>query len=358
MRIFITALAILAAPLAAATERTGDAVDGTPVIERLDVGDLAPGRIHRFWFRVTDTAIGQGWYVPVIVVRGVQPGPRLLLTAAIHGDELNGVAVIHRLAATLDPAKLGGTVTMIPGLNTPGLLHHTREFTPDLGGGPNLNRLMPGNVTATDLGARYAGRLWSRIMRPNADTTIDMHTQSRGTAYPMYVFAETARARALAMLVAPDIIKLDPGEKGTVENEMNHAGVPAITLELGRPEMFDQTLITRAVDGIGRVMIDMKMLPAASAPPPAVTPFVANSIQPVRTTRGGFATLAVALGADVEKGQTVATIADPFGRPVEVIAAPVSGRVNTIATDPLRAPGDTVLRIVWTSQDPKCREGC
>ena len=359
MRFLSAALLLLASPAGAATERTGDIVDGTPVIERLDTGDLATGQLHRFWFRVTDTSVGQGWYVPVIVVRGALPGPRLLLTAAIHGDELNGVAVIHRIAARIDPAKLSGTLVMIPGLNTPGLLHHSREFTPNQGStSDNLNRLMPGDVESTDIAERYAGRLWSRLMRPNADSAIDLHTQSRGTAYVMYAFAETKRAREIAMLVAPDILKLDPGVKGTVENELNHVGVPSITLELGRPEMFDPTMIDRAVDGIGRVMVDMKMLPPGSAPPATVTPYVANSITPVRTTRGGFATLAVALGADVEKGQMIATIADPFGRVVETIRAPVAGRVNTIATDPLREAGDMVVRIVWNSKEAKCREGC
>jgi uncharacterized protein len=78
----------------------------------------------------------------------------------------------------------------------------------------------------------------------------------------------------------------------------------------------------------------------------------------VRVSRGGFATLRAELGGDVKKGDVVATIADPFGRVVETIRAPESGRVNTIATDPLRDPGDMVMRIVFTSDDPKCRDGC
>lgn len=356
MRRIAALLLMLSTPLGAATERTGDVVDGTPVIDRLDTNDLTAGQLHRFWFRVSDTSIGQGWYVPVIVVKGAKPGPRLLLTAGIHGDEMNGISVIHRLSEKVDPAALAGTLVMIPGLNTPGLLHHTREFTPDSGTADNLNRVMPGDVEATSNGKRYAGRLWSRLMRPNADTAIDLHTQSRGTAYPIYAFAETKRAREMAMLVAPDILKLDPGEKGTVENELNHDGVPSITLELGRPEVFDPVMIVRAMDGIGRVMADLKMI--ASAPAATVTPFVANEIKPVRTTRGGYTTLAVTLGQDVDKNQLIATVADPFGRTVETIRAPVAGKINTVATDPTREPGDMVVRIVWWSKDPKCKDGC
>ena len=72
-----------ASPLSARTVRTGDRIDGTPMIDRLDAGDLALGQVHRFWFRVSDSAIGQAWYVPVVVVKGAKPGHRLLLTAGI-----------------------------------------------------------------------------------------------------------------------------------------------------------------------------------------------------------------------------------------------------------------------------------
>ena len=345
-------------PLFAATELTGDVIDGTPVIDRLRVEDLSLGKVHRFWFRVTDNSIGQGWYVPVIIVRGAQPGPRLLLTAGIHGDELNGVAVIHRLAATLDPATLKGTVTMIPGLNTPGINNHTRGFSPSGAISDNLNRLMPGKENASDIAEAYAGRLWARLMKPNADTAIDLHTQSRGTAYVMYAFAETKRAREMAMLVAPDIIKLDPGVKGSVENELNRVGIPSITLELGYPEVFDKAMIGRAVDGIGRVMADLKMTADGTVPAATIKPYLANSIVPVRTTRGGYTTRLVELGEDVAKDQVIATVADPFGRIIETVRAPQAGRVNTVATDPTREAGDMVVRIVWWSPDPKCKDGC
>lgn len=355
----LPALVLLAAaPLAAQTHRTGDRIDGTEVIDRLDANDLPTG-VHRFWFRASDSAIGQGWYVPVIVVRGTQPGPRLLLTAAIHGDELNGVDVIHRLAARIDPARLSGTLVMVPGLNTPGLIHHSRGFTPGDGrDGDNLNRIMPGKTgPEANIAELYAARIWS-LIRPNADIAIDLHTQSRGTAYVMYAFAGNARAQAIAEAIGPDIIKLDPGVAGTVETEMLKDGVPAITLELERPEMFDAVVIGRAVDGIMRVMVDNAMLPAGSAPPRTVTPYVGNKLAEVNATRGGFATILVPLGGSVSEGQVVATIADPFGRVIETVRAPVSGRVNTLATDPLRDEGSMLMRIIFVSDDPACREGC
>lgn len=345
----------MAVPSQAATERVGS-LDGVPVIDRLDVADLPAGQVERFWFRAGDSALAQPWLVPVIVVKGARPGPKLLVTAGIHGDELNGIDVVHRLAA-IDPAVLAGTLVMVPGLNTPGLLQGTREFTPnDSRGSANLNREMPGEDGGNGV-ANYAGRLWSRLMRPNADEAVDLHTQSRGTAYVMYAFASSPRARAMAELMAPDIIKLDPGEKGTVENEMVRAGVPAITLELGKPEVFDAGMIDRAVAGITNLMREKGMLAGTIVARSSAT-FTGNRQEPVRAPRAGFAHLLAPLGSDVVKGQVIATMSDAFGRETDRIVAPVSGRISTSFTDPRRERGGMIVRIIYMSDDPKCAAGC
>lgn len=356
MRFLMTAVALaLASPGLAATERVGS-LDGAAIIDRLDVTDLAPGTTERLWFRAGTSSLAQPWLVPVIVIKGAKPGLRLLLTAGIHGDELNGIDVIHRLAS-IAPSTLAGTLVMVPGLNTPGLLQSTREWTPDFSrASPNLNRVMPGVDGGRGIDD-YAGRLWTRLLRPNADQAVDLHTQSRGTAYPMYAFASTPRTRAMAELVAPDIIKLDPGEKGTVENELTNAGVPAITLELGAPETFDTAMVGRAVAGIVNLMREMKMLDGPVVPRSPIT-FTGNKQEVVRAPRSGFAVLAVRLNTDVTKGDEVAILSDAFGRVTDRITAPVSGRISTIATDPRRDRGDMLVRIITNSDDPKCAMGC
>jgi predicted deacylase len=356
MRVLLAAAALLlASPGLAATERVGN-LDGAAIIDRLDAADIALGTTERFWFRAGSSALAQPWLVPVIVVKGAKPGPRLLITAGIHGDELNGIDVIHRLAS-IEPSTLAGTLVMVPGLNTPGLLQSTREWTPDFSrASPNLNRVMPGKDGGRGIDD-YAGRLWSRLLRPNAGQAIDLHTQSRGTAYPMYVFASTSRTLVMGELVAPDIIKLDPGEKGTLENELTNDGVPAITLELGRPEMFDTQMVGRAVAGIVNLMREMAMLKGPVAPKSAIT-FTGNKQEVVRAPRSGFAVLAVPLNSDVAKGDEVAIVSDAFGRVTDRITAPVSGRISTIFTDPRRGQGDMIVRIITSSEDPKCAMGC
>ena len=348
--------ALTAAPAVATTEAAGS-LDGITIIDRLDVADLAAGSIQRLWFRAGASPVGQPWLVPVVVVKGAAPGPRLLLTAGIHGDELNGIAVLHRLAATIDPAKLAGTVTLVPGLNPPGLMQSARQFTPDWSrSAANLNREMPGKAGGGAV-ADFADRLWSRLIRPNADAAVDLHTQSRGTAYMMYVFASTPRTRRMAELVGPDIIKMDKGQRGTVENTLTDDGVPAITLELGRPEMFDDIMIARAEAGLTNLMREMKMLPGKVTAPPA-TLFIANDTQAARATKAGWARLLLPIGANVVKDQPIAEVRDAFGQLLEVVKAPVAGRINMVATDPRTDIGGTLARIVWWSPDPACANGC
>lgn len=357
MRWPLVALALLAAaPTLAATEAAGS-LDGVTIIDRLDVLDLAAGSTQRFWFRAGASPVGQPWLVPLVVVKGAAPGPRLLLTAGIHGDELNGIAVLHRLAGGIDPAKLAGTLTLVPGLNPPGLLQSARQWTPDWSrSAPNLNRELPGKEGGSAI-ADFAGRLWSRLLRPNADTAVDLHTQSRGTAYMMFAFASSPRTRRMAELVAPDIIKMDKGERGTVENTLTDDGVPAITLELGRPEIFDDTMITRGEAGLMNLMRELKMLPGKVTPPPASLT-VANDIVAVRASKPGWQRLLLPLGSAVKKDQAIAEVRDAFGALLETVTAPTNGRINMITTDPRVAAGDTIARIVWWSADPACQNGC
>lgn len=355
-RALFAALLLAALPARAVTEPAGS-LDNVPIIDRLDVTDLSPGTLQRFWFRAGPTPIGQPWLVPVIVIKGAQPGARLMLTAGIHGDELNGIAVLHRLAAGIAPAALSGTVVLVPGLNPPGLLQSSRQWTVDwANNAPNLNRELPGREGGSAI-ADFAGRLWSRLIRPNTDTAVDLHTQSRGTAYMMYVFASSPRTRRMGELVGPDIIKMDRGDKGTVENTLTDDGVPAITLELGRPEQFDDTMIARAEAGLMNLMRELKMLPGKVNPPPANL-FVANDIAPARATTTGWARLLLPLGAPVKKDQPLAEIRDAFGSLIEVVKSPADGRINMIATDPRTQAGSTVARIVWWSADPACQNGC
>jgi hypothetical protein len=356
MRAALLALALLAGPVGAQTVVSG-ALDREQVIDRLDVNELPAGQTVRYWFRAGETATAQRWLVPVIVVKGAGPGPRLLVTAGIHGDELNGIDVLHRLVARLDPAQLSGTLIAVPGLNPPGLLQDTREFAAnDSRAASNLNRAMPGDLEGGYV-AHHAALLWNNLLRPNADLAVDLHTQSRGTAYVLYAFASTARTKRMAELMGPDVIKLDRGDKGTVENTLTDDGVPAVTLELGMPERFDPEMVRRGLAGLMNLMREQKMLPGDVVEPSA-SMVVGNALAAVRAPRGGWATLLTPLGSRVEKGQTVATMADAFGRVTDTLLAPESGVIAAAFTDPRRERDGMIVRIIHTRDEPECAFGC
>lgn len=349
-------------PAAALPGAPGDRIDGSAVIEKLDVATLPAGKT-RLWLGVDDNDVGQGYYVPIVVVKGAQTGPRFLLTAGIHGDELNGIGVIHQLVESLDPATMKGTLIAVPGLNAPGLRNSTRAFTGGHNGsGDNLNRLIPRDPHAHgDEGSaaqRYAGRLWSRIFIGNTDFAIDLHTQSRGGTYPAYVFVATPAAKPIMMLLRPDSAYMNAGYDGAVEDMLNANGIPAVTYELGGAEVFDRAMIDRGLRGVRNVMIDRGMLPGK----PDLRdpePFLGNVVTNVESPRGGWAQVRVALNQYVKKGDVLAIVTDPFGRTIATLTAPLDARVAGMGTDPRTQPGDMVVRLLsWDDSLPCKRDGC
>ncbi len=359
----VAALLVMSSPVMAQTVYTGDKVDGVAVIEKLDISDLPTGAVTKLWFRVTDNSVGQGWYVPVVVIKGAKPGPKFLLTAGIHGDELNGIAVIQQLVTDIDPKTLSGTLVAVPGLNAAGLEHSTRAFSGyHSGSGGNLNRLMPDDTAEHghegDAATRYAGRLWSNIFTGNADFAVDLHTQSRGGTYPAYVFAQTAQARHIADMLRPDVINMDPGIDGAVENMLNAISVPAVTYELGGAEVFDSKLIARGLRGVRNVMIDRGMIagiPDLSDP----EPYLGNQVTNVESPRGGWSHVKVKLNQNVRKGDVLATVTDPFGQIIATLTAPFDAHILGMGTDPRTQPGDMVVRLIaWSDKGVCARTGC
>ncbi|WP_417459760.1 succinylglutamate desuccinylase/aspartoacylase family protein [Kordiimonas sp.] len=314
-----------------------------PLIDRLDTASLTPGR-HHFYFRAGARGTGVPVLVPVIVMKGEKPGKQLLLTAAVHGDELNGIRVIHRLLEEIQPVALSGTIVAVPGVNQPGMEAHSRYFGPR-GGDPN--RAFPGNQKRGEAEAVYVRHLWQDLFLPGTDFAVDLHTQTTGTAYPLFVFADfrnnTARKMAYALL--PEMIKNDKGEKGTLETSLLAKGVPAVTYEIGAPKRFQDQLIEKAVMGLENMMVTSGLLDGTPLKPKA-SPVVGTHYSNVTTEEGGLAVVHVSLRDRVEKGQLVATIYDPFGTPIRSYHTPHAGWVLAVATDPVRDAGQMLVRIL------------
>lgn len=320
----------------------------TVVIDRLDVAGLDAG-VYRFRFNAGSRNTGEAIWVPIQVIKGEKAGPKLMVTAAVHGDELNGIAVTHGLADRIKASEIAGTLILVPGVNQPGINANNRHFVGATGGGfmVDLNRNFPGRLNKGNSADRYLGRLWEYVLRDNADYLIDLHTQTRGSDYPLFVFSDfrNSVARQMAFDLGPDMIKNDPGEAGSLETTMVEAGVPAVTFEVGGPKKWQPELIARAVDGVENAMRGLAMLDG-DVIKPAIEPVVGSNYTNIYTDYGGYAYIHVKLKEPVSKGQKLATMVDAFGRTLQEYVAPYDGVVLSVATDPLREPGAMLVRIL------------
>ncbi|BDR16219.1 succinylglutamate desuccinylase/aspartoacylase family protein [Vibrio sp. STUT-A11] len=329
-----------------ATRFSDDVIQGHKVIQDLDVEDLPSGE-HKFWFRIATNALSQWQHLPVLVFKGQRPGKKVMITAGVHGDEYSGVLAAQKTARKLVGNDLAGTVTIVPGINLSGMLNKSRDFcSPDPDAArANLNRFFPGNEFGNEAN-RYLHTLWNNLLKPNAELAIDLHTQTSGAAYPLYVFADFRIEDAfnMARQLNPDVILDDPGESGVLETAWNNVGVPSITVEVGAGRYTDQPLINRTVNGIINIL---KYHDVLSGEPEAIESCIEGAeIVNVRAELGGFVLPQVNVLDAVEQGQLVAIQYDGFGDEIQRYTAPKAGIVISHNVESMRAAGSLIIRLI------------
>lgn len=317
-----------------------------PTIQALDVDALRAGE-HKFWFAVATDAIGHLQTVPVRVFKGSKAGKRIVITAGVHGDEQNGILTAQRLARLLEGREVSGIVTIVPTVNLSGIARHSRDFhsaAPD-SSSANLNRLFPGDANGDDA-SRYANSLWKNLLQPNADLAIDLHSQTSGSSYPLYVFADYRLNDAIRMarLINPDVILNDPGDPGILETVYNRAGIASITIEVGIGRYSDINMVERAANGILNILSSYGIIDGTvSGSEPCVE---GNEIISVRAKQGGFVLCHVGLMDAVVEGQKLATQYNSFGDEVDIYHAPSDGTVISHNVESVRAPGSLIVRLI------------
>lgn len=278
--------------------------------------------------------------LPVAVVHGVEAGPRLWLSAAIHGDELNGVEIVRQVLERVQPERLRGTLLAVPIVNVFGFIEQSR-YLPDR---RDLNRSFPGSPDGS-LAARLAN-LFMREIVNRATHGIDLHTASDNrTNWPQIranlLDGETHRcAQAFGTPVTIHATMRD----GSLRQAAAKQGIPVLLYEGGEALRFDPEAIRVGVEGVLRVMAELEMHPAegvAIAPPP----WEVFQTKWVRAARSGILRLEVELGDRVEKRQTLGVIADAFGKTSAVVRAPMNGVAIGHTQNPLVNQGDAILHL-------------
>ena len=215
--------------------------------------EVPPSTSTRLSWSPSQSMDGIAVPTPVLVVNGAKPGPLLCLTAAIHGDELNGIEIVRRVMYNLEPKSLAGTVIGVPIVNLQGFHRRSRYLTDRR----DLNRYFPGNPTGSSA-SRIAYSFFEEIIR-HCDALVDLHTGS---------FDRTNMPQLRADLRDPKVMKLTEGfgatvvlqsggTDGTSRSAAVDAGIPAVTLEAGESMRLQEEAVAHGVNGLTTLMSKM-----------------------------------------------------------------------------------------------------
>lgn len=311
-----------------------------PVIKALQVNEAPKGVISHYWLQLVTDGMGVPTRIPVIVARGLQEGKVLGLTAAVHGNELNGIPVIQRLFKEINVKELKGTIVGIPVVNVPSLLRKKRRFID----GTDLNHIMPGKRDG-NVSQVYAWRVVNRIIK-EFDYLIDLHTASNGRVNSYYIRADMddEMVRKMAILQNAQIIVHNPPSDGTLRGTADEMKIPAITLEVGNPNTFQKGLIRDGLTGIHNLLGYLGMTDCEVEEPDTETVLCKNSYW-IYTDTGGIMTVHPNVTDLVKKGQVIATMRSIFGDLVKEYLAPEDGIVIGKSVSPINQTGGRILHL-------------
>ena len=302
---------------------------------------VGPGTACDVAFPITTMATGTSSSLAVRVLNGAKAGPAIFVSAAIHGDEITGTAVIQRLAQMLDPATLAGTVLLVPVANIFGFISHNR-YLPDR---RDLNRSFPGSA-----GGSLAGQLahiFYREVVARCSLGIDIHSAAihRYNLPQIRIAAGDRRLVELAMAFGAPVIIESPLRDGSLRDLARQKGVDMLLLEAGEALRFDRLSIETGVEGVLRVLAHLGMIEADDGLSAVGVPARANRSVWVRSPRGGVMHAVRTSGDPVRKGDVLAQVTGLFGDAPSAMVSPVDGIIIGHATLPVVHQGDALFHI-------------
>ena len=301
--------------------------------------ELEPGTAQRLSWAATELFEGVPVSTPVLAVNGGMPGPTLCLTAAVHGDELNGIEIVRRVLHDIDPDKLSGRVIGVPIVNVQGFRRGSR-YLPDR---RDLNRYFPGNPNGS-AAARIAHALFNDVVA-HCDALVDLHTGS---------FERANLPQIRADLRNPDVVTLTLGfgsmvvlhsepTVGTLRYAATKAGIPAVTVEAGGPSELELVEVKHGVKGIETLLTTLGMVKKVRLWGDPEPVYYRSSW--VRADNGGILLADVSLGSSVRKGDLLGTITDPMSNARTELRSPYAGRIIGMARNQVVMPGFATFHV-------------
>lgn len=275
----------------------------------------------------------------MLVVNGAKKGPVLCLTAAVHGDELNGIEIVRRVLYDLDAKKLTGTVVGVPIVNLQGFRRGSR-YLPDR---RDLNRFFPGDPKGSSA-ARIAHSFFNQVIS-HCDALVDLHTGSFYRTNLPQLRADLRDAEVLELSQGFDgtVVLQSEGSLGTLRKAAVAAGIPAVTLEAGEPMRLQEKEVNHGVKSVQSLLGKMGMIKKSGfwgKPEP-----IYYQSAWVRADQGGILFSEVDLGERVKEDEVLGTITDPITNVRIEVLSPYRGRVLGMALNQVVMPGFAAFRI-------------
>lgn len=325
----------------AAAPRPVEVVESVAVSEIQDFvrAELPPGTLTQTTWTAGEALHGAQIPTPVLVVNGKKPGPRLCVTAAVHGDELNGIESVRRLMYTINPAKLSGSVVGVPIVNLQGFQRQSRYLSDRR----DLNRFFPGNPRGSSA-SRMAYSFFNDIIT-SCDGLVDLHTGSFHRTNLPQLRADLQNEAVLELTrgFGSTVILHSTGGEGTLRRAAVNAGIPAVTLEAGEPLRLQQDAVDHTVKALFTLLDTLQMYNKRSLwgnPEPTY-----YSSAWVRADQGGILMSGVKLGHKVRAGDELGTVTNPISNEQMRIKAPYSGRVIGMALNQFVMPGFATFHL-------------
>ena len=279
--------------------------------------------------------------MPIQVIRGRTEGPKLFVSAAIHGDEINGVEIIRRLLRMHAMKKLHGTLIAVPVVNVYGFFNRTR-YLPDR---RDLNRCFPGSPGGS-MTARLAHLFMEEIVT-KCTHGVDIHTGTNNRSNLPQVRAcmdDQDTARLAHSFGLPFILNANVRD-GSLREAVQTLGIPILVYEGGEALRFDEVAIRAGLRGILSVMRTIGMLPMLPHHRVTVRTIVARNSLWVRSPVGGILRAAVPLGGRVSRNALLGTVGDSLGENNIEVRAPFGGLIVGRTNIPLVNEGDPLYHI-------------
>jgi len=308
--------------------------------------EVPAGETRHLRHPVGETYLGDPIEIPVTVVNGEADGPTVGLTAALHGDELNGVKVLQEVADRYDPADVHGTLVCMHVLNVPGYLAQTRDIPIY---DQDLNRAFPGKPRS-NTAERMAERIYQTFIS-QCDLLLDFHTSTRNrtTMYHARADMSDPAVDRLARAFGANVVISGSGEEGSLRRTATAAGIPAVTVEMGKAHRFQPTLIERALEGVASVCAEFGVRTDGAVTWPGwyrIVPADAGEKTWIRADAGGLVEMEWGPYPLVQEGDPICTVSDHFKTDETVVRAPFTGILIGLLENPVAQPGHPLCHLV------------